>query len=281
MAATYRVLWLLSAPLPRETITPLLPQGYSLLRSYPGKDSTFDGHPLFLELGEEVGLRASGFNTGDLHEAKIEIPWTAPPSLADAASRWPGSGLLYKARIDMSASPLFSGGAALQFGLSAWSSTVEWTKNVAAATQRYTVFKGSPSVVWKAITQPWTLFAAEPEVVYRAELRHFLPAKGPLNFSELQAAPADQELPAWAPTLAIQIQKATEEPWQPAYSVSKVARHFYDYDKAKIVGCVEGTVSFSRDVCDGKMPESIAVRGVELEIPWTATGPMPIPEAGL
>lgn len=274
MAARYRVLWLLSSPLPLEAVASLLPPGRSLI------PASAEGHPLFLELGEELDVKASGFNAGNFTESKIEIPWTAPPGVApETASQWPGRGLLYKLRIDMGAGPVFSYGASFQYGLDAYSSRIEWTRR-ADGGHRYSVFRAPPSTLWRALSSPFSLFSREKDpLAYEADLKVVTSVPG-LDFSALESDKTT-ELPDWAVGHVARIRNATEEPWQPASADNKVARHFYDYAGAKISSIVEGKISFSREVLGGKLPAEVDVRGIEVEVCWKGTAPMVMSEAGL
>ena len=262
--------------MPRETVVSLLPAGYTLLDSAEAA-----GHPIFIELGTEIGTLSSGFKTGDFHEAKLEIPFVHAPSFTrDSVKSWPGSGLLYKHRVDMDASPLFSIGAGWSFGLNAWSSQIRWTKE--DGKHVYSVFKGPNSATWRALVSPLSLLSgSRSEVeVYLADLK-VLSKVDSLPFSLVEGGQPDLKLPSWAPSLAFRIREITRQPWQPASAPSKVARHFYDYEKSKIVGFVEGRVKFSKDVGGGKLPEHVDVRGIEVEVPWEATGPLEVKDAGL
>jgi hypothetical protein len=96
-------------------------------------------------------------------------------------------------------------------------------------------------------------------------------------FSGVESPATNLQLPSWAPSLASQIRHITSQPWQPASSPAKVARHFYDYEKAKIVEVVEGRVKFGPEVGNAGLPEYVDVRGLEVEITWEATGPLEVP----
>ncbi|KAI9022623.1 hypothetical protein DFJ74DRAFT_100662 [Hyaloraphidium curvatum] len=284
--ATYKVLWLLTSPLPLPTISALLPPGYAPVNPLPGQDpwNKASGHPLFLELGEEVDSVASGFIIGNFGEAKIEVPSVLPPGApAERAAKWPGgAGLLYKLRIDMDAGLVMSSGARWGFGLDAYSSRISWTKDSSA--HRYSVEAREESLLWRAAAAPFRLFSgAKPapadRTVYSADLKVVASLPG-VSFPDLEAG-KHPDLPPWAAPLAARVRAATSAAWQPASSPEKVARHYYDYRSAKITAIVDGTAEFSAGVLGGKLPAKVAVRGVEVEIGWRSTYPAGFKEAGL